>query len=199
VGGDAFAELFAESCDTILEELRLLRGIIDEFSGFARLPRPRLEATDVNGVVEQVLALHGARAGAVAITSKLDRALPPVPADRDLLTHALGNLVANALDAMPEGGVLRIATAKAEGGVSIVVADTGPGIAADQRARLFTPYFTTKKGGTGLGLSIAQSIVSDHGGRIDVHSAPGEGTTFHLFLPSRKGPSPSGGQQEGDA
>jgi two-component system nitrogen regulation sensor histidine kinase NtrY len=206
VGGDGFATLFRESCDTILEELRLLRGIIDEFSGFARLPRPRLEATDVNAVVGQVIALHGARAGAVAIHPELDPTLPVVPADRDLLVHALGNLVANALDAMPDGGALRVRTACVEGGVTVSVADTGPGIAEEQRARLFTPYFTTKKGGTGLGLSIAQSIVSDHGGRIDVHTAPGEGTTFRLFLPSKmpaptssRRSSPPVAKREGDA
>jgi signal transduction histidine kinase len=204
-GGEGFATLLRESCDTILDELRLLRGIIDEFSAFARLPRPRLEATDVNAVVEQVIALHRARAGAVAIDVQLDPALPAVPADRDLLAHALGNLVANALDAMPDGGALRVRTAGAAAGVTVAVADTGPGIAEEQRARLFTPYFTTKKGGTGLGLSIAQSIVSDHGGRIDVETAPGGGTTFRLFLPSHT-PAPvatrsaqADAQREGDA
>lgn len=201
-GGEAFATLFSESCDTILEELRLLRGIIDEFSAFARLPRPRLEATDVNAVVQRVIALHGARAGAVAVTAELDPSAPEVLADGDLLVHALGNLVANALDAMPDGGALRIRTARVDGGVAVAVADTGPGIAEEQRARLFTPYFTTKKGGTGLGLSIAQSIASDHGGRIDVETVPGEGTTFRLFLPSRAATprsSPAAGQREGDA
>ena len=204
-GSPAFATLFQESCDTILEELRLLRGIIDEFSAFARLPRPRLEATDVNAVVERAIALHGARADRVTITTALAPSLPEVLGDRDLLVHALGNLVANALDAMPDGGTLRVLTASVVGGVSVAVADTGPGIAEEQSARLFTPYFTTKKGGTGLGLSIAQSIVSDHGGRIDVETAPGEGTTFRLFLPSRAAattvasPSRAAGQREGDA
>jgi len=64
------------------------------------------------------------------------------------------------------------------------VSDTGPGLTEEQRTRLFTPYYTTKKGGTGLGLAIVQGIVSDHGGRIQVESAPGAGTTFTLVLPS---------------
>jgi signal transduction histidine kinase len=198
-----FSTLFEESCDTILEELRLLRGIIDEFSAFARLPRPRFAATDVNAVVEQVLALHRARAGSVEIRVDLALDLPSIPADRDLLVHALGNLVANALDAMPEGGSLRVETAPGAGGVTVAVADSGPGIPEEQRARLFTPYFTTKKGGTGLGLSIAQSIVSDHGGRIDVRTTPGEGTTFRLFLPGSARredvgrTAPGAGQREG--
>jgi nitrogen fixation/metabolism regulation signal transduction histidine kinase len=196
----AFSTLFEESSDTILEELRLLRGIIDEFSAFARLPRPRFAATDVNEVVQQVLALHRARAGNVEIGVDLALDLPPIPADRDLLAHALGNLVANALDAMPEGGSLRVETTRGADGVTVAVADSGPGIGEDQRARLFTPYFTTKKGGTGLGLSIAQSIVSDHGGRIDVRTAPGEGTTFRLFLPGSPRPGDPGraaGGEEG--
>jgi signal transduction histidine kinase len=69
-------------------------------------------------------------------------------------------------------------------GVALEVSDTGPGLTEEQRTRLFTPYYTTKKGGTGLGLAIVQGIVSDHGGRIQVESAPGAGTTFTLVLPS---------------
>jgi len=84
---------------------------------------------------------------------------------------------------MPEGGTLRVRAAPAEEGVVVEVADTGPGLDEDQRTRLFTPYYTTKKGGTGLGLAIVQGIVSDHAGRIEARSAPGEGTTFSLYLP----------------
>jgi signal transduction histidine kinase len=76
-----------------------------------------------------------------------------------------------------------VRTAKAAGGVVVEVADTGPGLTDDQRTRLFTPHYTTKKGGTGLGLAIVQGIVSDHGGRVEVQSEPGRGTTFTLFLP----------------
>ena len=75
---------------------------------------------------------------------------------------------------------------EATGTVSIEVADDGPGITEEQRTRLFVPYFTTKKGGTGLGLAIVQGIVSDHGGRVEVRSAPGAGTTFTLILPARR-------------
>jgi signal transduction histidine kinase len=84
---------------------------------------------------------------------------------------------------MPDGGTLRLRASAAEGGVVVEVADTGPGLDEDQRTRLFTPYYTTKKGGTGLGLAIVQGIVSDHAGRIEARSAPGEGTTFSLYLP----------------
>ena len=182
---DEFGRLFRESCDTILDELRLLRGIIDEFSRFARLPQPRFAPTDIGLLVEQVLALHRPGAGLVTIETELAPGLPPILADRDLLSHALGNLVANAFEAMPDGGMLRVRTLSTAAGVAVAIEDSGPGIPEEQRLRLFTPYFTTKRGGTGLGLSIAQSIVADHGGRIEVRTEAGRSTTFTLILPSR--------------
>jgi nitrogen fixation/metabolism regulation signal transduction histidine kinase len=182
----AFAALFRESSDTILEALRSLRRIVDEFAEFARMPRPELRPTDVNAVVQKVLALHRARAGAVRVEAALDPGLPEIAADPDLLGRALGNLVANALEAMPDGGGLRVRTAAADGSISVEVQDDGPGITDEQRTRLFVPYFTTKKGGTGLGLAIVQGIVSDHGGRVEVKSAPGAGTTVTLILPARR-------------
>jgi len=120
----------------------------------------------------------------VTLETAVADGLPPVAADREMLARALGNLVGNALDAMPEGGILRVAATAQDGGVAIEVSDTGPGLTDEQRTRLFTPYYTTKKGGTGLGLAIVQGIVSDHGGRIRVESEPGKGTTFTLLLPS---------------
>src|SRR5262249_36908334 len=109
--------------------------------------------------------------------------LPLVEADEAQLARALGNLVANALDAMPKGGALTLRTFAIAGGVAVEVEDTGTGLTPEQRARLFTPYYTTKQGGTGLGLAIVQGIVSDHGGRVEVRSTPGQGTTFRLVLP----------------
>ena len=179
-----FRPLFRESCDTILQELGALRDIIDEFSRFARMPQPRLQPLDVNLAVEQALGLQQARAGAVRVERDLSPGLPAVMADRDLLARAVGNLIANALEAMSDGGVLRLRTAAGAGRVRIEVEDTGPGLTDEQRTRLFTPYYTTKAGGTGLGLSIVQGIVSDHGGRIEVVSAQGSGTTFTILLPA---------------
>ncbi|MBI3932025.1 MAG: HAMP domain-containing protein [Acidobacteria bacterium] len=182
-GRSDFGTLFRESSDTILEELRSLRTIVEEFSDFARLPRPRLRATDLNEVVEQVLALYHARAAGVRVERALAPDLPSVPADRDLLARALGNLVANALEAMPAGGALTLRTARRDGAVVLEVEDTGPGLGDEQRRSLFTPYHTTKTGGTGLGLAIVQGIVADHGGRVEVRSEPGRGATFTVILP----------------
>jgi nitrogen fixation/metabolism regulation signal transduction histidine kinase len=180
-----FQALFMESSDTILDELASLRKIIDEFSQFARMPQPDPRPTDLNAVVQRALDLYRPRTEGVAFEVSLARGLPTVPADGELLGRALGNLVSNALDAMPKGGTLSVRTGETAGAVTVEVEDTGPGLTEDQRTRLFTPYFTTKKDGTGLGLAIVQGIVSDHGGRVQVQSEAGRGTRFTLILPVR--------------
>ncbi|MBN2369715.1 MAG: HAMP domain-containing protein [Vicinamibacteria bacterium] len=182
-GSGDFPRLFRESCETLLEELRILQNVIDQFSSFSRMPRPCLRPIEVGPLITQVLSLYQSRSDSVSIDLAIEAATPLILADRDLLSRALGNLIANAFEAMPQGGVLRVRTGHHDGTVSIEIADTGPGLTEEERrTRLFTPYYTTKKGGTGLGLAIAQSIVSDHGGRIDVLSEPGNGTTFTLRL-----------------
>jgi signal transduction histidine kinase len=182
--GATFATLFRDASDTILLELRSLRRIIDGFSEFARMPAPALAATDVNACVRQVAALYGPSATEARLELELAEPAPCVPADAALLERALGNLVKNALEAMPGGGRLRLRTYLVPEGVAIDVCDEGPGLDADQRTRLFTPDYTTKPGGSGLGLAIVQGIVSDHGGRIVVHSQHGQGTIFSLVFPS---------------
>jgi len=178
--GPEFRKLFEDLTLTLLAELASLRRIVESFAGFARLPEPRLEPTDVNALVARVLDLHQARAELVRVERRLAPDLPLVPADADLLSRALSNLVRNALEAMPAGGVLTLTTRVLPRQVEIAVSDTGPGI---DPAQLFRPYHTTKPDGTGLGLVIAQGIVSDHRGELDVESAPQRGTTFRLRLP----------------
>jgi signal transduction histidine kinase len=99
-----------------------------------------------------------------------------------LLHRALSNLVLNAVDAMPSGGRLGLATRARLDGVEISVSDTGTGMSQEEAERLFTPYYTTKQHGTGLGLAIVQSVVSDHGGDVAVESSL-KGTTFRIRLP----------------
>jgi signal transduction histidine kinase len=178
-----FRELLDESTGTVLAELRSLRRIVEEFADFARLPAPRPRPTDLAELARQAAGLYAGLAAASGVSVEVDAPpLPSVAADPELLARALGNLVKNGIEAMPTGGRLRIA-ARVETEATLEVTDSGPGLAEADRERIFAPYVTTKQGGTGLGLAIVQGIVSDHGGRVEVESQPGAGSTFRIVLP----------------
>ncbi len=185
-----FDEIFRESTDTLLAEIQNLKTIVNRFSDFAKMPRPELHSLDVNEMVRGVTRLFEPRfiaPGEPKITTELhlDEKLPVIQADSTLLHRAIGNLVLNAIDAMPNGGKLTLCTVAHDGGVRLEISDTGAGLTREECERLFTPYYTTKLHGTGLGLAIVQSVVSDHGGRISVMSEPGRGTTFRIELLER--------------
>lgn len=187
---DQFEEVFGESTGILLAEIENLKKIIGRFSDFARMPQPELAAVNVNEVVRAVVKLFEAQFGAVGrppITPELhlEEGPPTIQADAALLHRALENLVLNAMDAMPAGGVIMLRTTHNASEVHIEVSDTGAGLTPEECERLFTPYYTTKQHGTGLGLAIVQSVVSDHGGRISVESESGVGTSFHIDLPIR--------------
>jgi signal transduction histidine kinase len=187
-GSADFDEVFAESTGTLLAELGNLKTIVGRFSDFAKMPTPQFETVDVNEVVRGVMKLYDARFqanGRPKIEPLLDLAGDGarISADSEQLRRAFGNLVLNAMDAMPEGGTLKIHTARHDGGVRIEISDTGLGLTEEECGRLFTPYYTTKQHGTGLGLAIVQSVVSDHQGKIAVVSQPGRGATFVIDLP----------------
>jgi signal transduction histidine kinase len=109
--------------------------------------------------------------------------VPPVNGDPVLLRRVVENLVLNAIDAMPQGGMLTFRTELDHQSVVFELSDTGQGLTSEECERLFTPYYTTKQHGTGLGLAIVQSVVSDHHGKISVSSTKNFGTTFHIELP----------------
>jgi signal transduction histidine kinase len=185
---EQFDEVFFESTATLRAELENLKAIVSRFSDFAKMPPPQFEAADLNDLVRGAVKLFEPQLSAVGrppITPEmyLDETLPRLQADPILLRRALENLILNSLDAMPAGGTLTVRTAQRSGAVRLEVSDTGPGLTPEECARLFTPYYTSKRHGTGLGLAIVQSVVSDHGGRIEVESAPGAGATFRIELP----------------
>jgi two-component system, NtrC family, nitrogen regulation sensor histidine kinase NtrY len=185
---EMFEEIFRESSATLLAEIGNLKQIISRFSEFSKMPQPQLQPVIVNEVVQGVARLFQAqleaRSGA-AIACEVDLAASkePVAADAELLHRAFSNLVLNAMDAMPKGGTLTLRTRDSGDRVYIEVADTGVGLTPEECKRLFTPYYTSKQHGTGLGLAIVQSVISDHGGTINVQSQPGKGTTFLVELP----------------
>jgi signal transduction histidine kinase len=189
---EQFDEVFQESSSTLLAEISNLKTIIGRFSEFSKMPHPQLQAIQVNEILRVVVKLYRAQLrapGRAAIDCRLelDESVGTIAADPDLLHRALSNLVLNAMDAMPNGGTLRVRSRRDDAKAIIEIGDTGSGLTREECERIFTPYYTSKQHGTGLGLAIVQSVVSDHGGRISVQSEPGRGTTFVIELPQNLG------------
>jgi two-component system, NtrC family, nitrogen regulation sensor histidine kinase NtrY len=186
-GEQQFEETFAESASTLLSEIAKLKSIIARFSEFSAMPQPQFQSVGVDELLKHVAKVYQPQLERAGIRLELE--LPPqepIAADPDLLDRALSNLVLNAIEAMPQGGTLTLRTRQEPSGVSIEISDTGAGLTPEECARLFTPYYTSKLHGTGLGLAIAQSVVSDHAGRIRVQSEPGRGTKFTIELPANR-------------
>lgn len=187
-GSEQFEEIFRESSATLLAEISNLKAIISRFNEFSRMPQPQLQLVQMNDLIRGVLQLFQAQlesAGRrqMSCDLQLDQRLEPILADPELLHRAISNLVLNAMEAMPEGGGLSLRTRGNKDSICVEVSDTGAGLTVEECNRIFTPYYTSKEHGTGLGLAIVQSVVSDHGGTIHVHSEPGHGTTFVIELP----------------
>jgi two-component system nitrogen regulation sensor histidine kinase NtrY len=183
---DEFDEVFQESTKTLLAEIANLKTIIGRFSDFSRMPAPELQATDLDALVRSVVQLFQGQltSGPKKIEPVLQlESLPPVSADPVLIRRVMENLVLNAIDAMPNGGKLTFRTMRDDHSAIFELADTGTGLTPEECDRIFTPYYTSKQHGTGLGLAIAQSVVSDHHGRISVSSRKNQGTTFRVELP----------------
>ena len=172
---------------TIEEEAYRCKEITGTLLQFVRDPGSRREPTDINALVARSVELlaHQSRFASSEILTELDPELPEVTANEGQLRQVVLGLAANALEAMEGRGRLTIRPRLAGDEVVIEFADEGPGIAEDVLPRIFDPFFTTKPPGqgTGLGLVIAQGIVTDHGGRIEVASKPGEGAVFRVVLP----------------
>jgi signal transduction histidine kinase len=144
-------------------------------------------------VLEETIALvvYEMEAQGVLLKREDDPALPPVPMDGEQMKQVFLNLLLNAIQAMPQGGKLKVATAvqSHSGGtrgspvVTITFQDSGEGIAEEIQSRIFEPFFSTKEEGIGLGLPIAQRIIEEHGGEIKLESTLGKGTTFYITLP----------------
>jgi len=192
-----FAQLASKTPDLPDQTLRDLtriaaaalhsREIVRKLSLFARQAPARREPMDLSRVVEEGLFLLESRCQNESIDLSLDleESLPTVIGDSGQMTQVLMNVVVNAIQSMPEGGDLRIATTHRGDTVGLTVSDTGGGIPPESLARIFEPFYTTKDvgEGTGLGLSVVHGIVSAHGGRIQVESNPGEGTNFTVEIP----------------
>ena len=171
---------------TILEQIDRISSIIHALLNFARPRQAVRTAVDVCAVIDTALAFLSQKLERRSVRVERDFAeLPPIQGDPDKLQQLFLNLVLNAIDAMPEGGVLRVsARPRDAGAIEVQIADTGVGVAASDLDQLFKPFFTTKPPGrgSGLGLVVAHGIVVDHGGEIEVASEPGKGTVFTIRL-----------------
>jgi two-component system nitrogen regulation sensor histidine kinase NtrY len=177
--------LVEECTSTIVGEVESLKGLVDEFSQFARMPAPRAVATDLHALLREALALYTGIFTDVEIRTRLAESLPRVPVDAEQIRRVMINLVDNAIEAMDQRGTIDVETAhdQANNLVRIVVADDGPGIPAAERDKLFLPYYSTKRRGSGLGLAIVRRIVAEHGGSIEVTDNAPRGTRFVIELP----------------
>ena len=161
--------------------------IVNSLLNFSRTSPTEFVDVDLNRVVRETLTLieHQLLKSHVEVKLQLDSSLPPVKANSGKLQQVFLNLFLNARDAMENGGILAVKTWEDGERVRIDVADTGSGIARENLARIYDPFFTTKgaRKGTGLGLSVTYGIIREHGGAIEVESEPGSGTRFHVELP----------------
>jgi len=173
---------------TVRQEVGRLGRILRELVDFARRRRDEATLVSVQSVVSDALRLlrHDRRMRAVALREDFDPETPPVFVVEDHLMQVVLNLLLNALDAMPAGGSLKIEVGAADGQVALRIHDSGTGMDRALLARCFEPLFTTKEPGrgTGLGLSISRDIARAAGGEIELHSAPGRGTTAVVTLPA---------------
>ena len=184
---EVFERIFNECTETIIEEVDRIRGLIDEFHQYARLPVPDRHPVNLNDVVNAVLKLYMelSQAQKIKVEKQLSP-LPPLSLDREQMERAVGNLVKNAIEAMPDAGTLTLRTfstsSKKGRNISLEVRDTGHGMSKETQQNLFAPDYTTKSYGTGLGMAIVRRIITVHGGEIAVESEENVGTTIRIIF-----------------
>jgi signal transduction histidine kinase len=186
-GDDAF-----RACQFIVDESDRLNVLVTTLLDFSRPTRPRIEAVDVERVLDHALELAGdsIRARGAVVAREIAPASGAVRADAHLLAQVLLDLVTNAAEAVEPGGRIAVRVASEAAALRIDVADDGPSVPVEQRAQLFEPFVTTKPRGTGLGLAMAQRIVEAHGGTLVFvdgagAGAGGAGACFRLVVPAR--------------
>jgi two-component system nitrogen regulation sensor histidine kinase NtrY len=185
-GAPPNAKALVDECTaTIVGEVESLKGLVDEFSQFARMPAPRTVPTDLAPLITDTLGLYKDIFPEVRIEPRFAAGVPLVRLDVEQIRRVIINLVDNAIEATEQRGHIVIETQldAANGVARVIVADDGPGIPADEREKLFLPYYSTKRRGSGLGLAIVRRIIAEHGGSIDVGPNTPHGTRFTIELP----------------
>jgi len=172
-------------CEVIVEEVDRLDRVVKDVLDFARRFSPKLAPTDLNALLKETVELLQDELveNNILFVPSFDLSLPKINVDAKQIKQVLVNLIQNARQAMPSEGTLTISTERQGDWVVLAISDTGPGIPPENLERIWEPFFTTRTHGTGLGLALARRIIEEHGGRIEVESTVGEGTTFRIFLP----------------
>jgi hypothetical protein len=177
-----------ESCaDTIGSAVETVRRLVDEFSALARFPQSQPQPSDLNQIIRSAMALFDGRLTGVNLRLELADDLPLIMADPEAIKRVVANLVDNAAESLKDSVVREICIGttllETRDAVEIEVSDTGEGVSAETKERLFLPYFSTKARGTGLGLAIVARILEDHGGTVRVEENHPVGTRFLVELP----------------
>jgi nitrogen fixation/metabolism regulation signal transduction histidine kinase len=172
-----------EGTEIIGKEIDTLKEMVDDFSQFARMRPPRPIKTDIERLIGETVRLYDGIKPGVSVTGRVAPEAETALIDRDQVKQALINLLDNAVEAVEAPGQVGVSVHQENGALRIVVADTGHGISAQDRDKLFLPHFSTKGRGTGLGLAIVHRIVSEHHGSISVAENDPHGTVFSIELP----------------
>ena len=175
--------------DIIIEESVRLNNIITDFLNFAKPRIPNMIACNVEDILEKninFLASHIEQEG-YRVEKHYDPNIPEITADSDMLYQAFLNILINAMQAMPEGGKIRVAIQSTDNTVKIFFEDEGEGIPQDLMGKIWDPFFTTKAKGTGLGLGIVKNIIESHSGNVQIRTRPGAGARVKVELPVKQG------------
>ncbi len=177
--------------EMVVQESQRARGVVRRLLDFARQGEGARTRSNIGELVDDVLALttHLVQTSGVKVEASIAEDMPWISVDGNQMKQVFLNLITNAIQAMPAGGKLQVRAQVLDSDsrqwVVVRVADTGLGIRPGDLSRIFEPFFTTRSqhGGTGLGLAVSYGIVTDHGGKIEVESQPGSGSTFSVWLP----------------
>ncbi|HOI45183.1 MAG TPA: ATP-binding protein, partial [Candidatus Aminicenantes bacterium] len=186
-GDHPYPEAIEEGARTIVQEALLIKSMVDEFSNFARMPKVQPQAADIREIVEQAVSLFRGIFTDIEFEVLFSADIPPsVSMDPEQMKRAIINILDNAIDAMNKQGKITVNTFLDQQNrrLHVEITDSGPGITAEEKSKLFLPHFSTKKKGSGLGLAIVNQIIREHNGTVDVVNNRPQGAKFIIQIPS---------------
>jgi two-component system nitrogen regulation sensor histidine kinase NtrY len=201
-------EVFDQCTDTIIRQVEDIGRMVDEFSAFARMPKPEMKVIDIREALREASFLIEVSRTDIKFEREFGNEPLKGTFDSRLMAQAFGNVIKNAAEAIEavnkeigDTGAIRIRADMADGMIRVDVIDNGKGLPRENRQRLLEPYMTTREKGTGLGLAIVKKIVEDHGGRLELHDAPpdfhgGRGAMVTMFLPAAAAGASAGNDRE---